>query len=441
VAALAARPAGARGRLMQGTIRVCHVITILELGGAQDNTLYTVSHMKPPFAASLVCGPGGILDEDAKRLGIKVRFIPSLVRAVRPARDLAALLALVRIFREERPDIVHTHSSKAGILGRLAARRARVPRVVHTIHGYGFHAAQPRWQYRTFLALERLAARFTDRFIAVSRANLEQGLALGLFTPEKVSLIRSGIALREFDDATRAPDGPGRRGVLRRELGLPADARLVGMVACLKPQKSPLTFVEVAARVTREVPGAVFVIAGDGEMRPAVERRAAELGLEGRLRLLGWRRDVPNVMASLDVLLHTSLWEGLPRVLPEAIASGVPIVATSADGTSDILEDGSTGIVCAPGDIEGLAGGVRRLLRDPGLGRVLAGRARAVLREFDIDEMVRDQERLYLSLHGGGPRGAGARPAATDTNNNDDGRGGASRGDPRAARTRAAATR
>ena len=188
---------------MPGTIRVCHVITILELGGAQDNTLYTVSHMKPPFAASLVCGPGGILDEDVTRLGIKVRFVPSLVRAVRPARDLAALRALVRIFREERPDIVHTHSSKAGILGRLAARRARVPRVVHTIHGYGFHAAQPRWQYRTFLGLERLAARFTDRFIAVSRANLEQGLALGLFTPEKVSLIRSGIALREFDDAMR----------------------------------------------------------------------------------------------------------------------------------------------------------------------------------------------------------------------------------------------
>ena len=164
---------------MQGTIRVCHVITLLELGGAQENTLYTVSHLRAPFRPLLVCGPGGILDEDARRLGVEVRFVPSLVRAVRPFRDLAALLALARIFREERPDIVHTHSSKAGILGRLAARLAGVPRVVHTIHGYGFHAAQPWAEHRAFLALERLAARCTDRFIAVSRANREEGLARG----------------------------------------------------------------------------------------------------------------------------------------------------------------------------------------------------------------------------------------------------------------------
>src|SRR5439155_6428256 len=234
-------------------------------------------------------------------------------------------------------------------------------------------------QHRAFLALERLAARCTDRFIAVSRANLEEGLARGLFTRDRVSLIRSGIALREFGDRSRGPGGSAPQGGLRGELGLPEDAPLVGMVACLKPQKSPLTFVEVAARVAREVPRAVFVIAGDGELRPAVETRAEQLGLGGRLRLLGWRRDVPRVMASLDVLLHTSLWEGLPRVLPEAIASGVPIVATSADGTSDILQDGATGIVCAPGDVDGLACGVRRLLLDPGPGRVLAGRARAVL--------------------------------------------------------------
>ena len=213
----------------------------------------------------------------------------------------------------------------------LAARLARVPKVVHTIHGYGFHAAQPRAQHRAFLALERLAARCTDRFIAVSRANLEEGLARGLFTRDRVSLIRSGIALREFGDRSRGPGGSAPQGGLRGELGLPEDAPLVGMVACLKPQKSPLTFVEVAARVAREVPRAVFVIAGDGELRPAVETRAEQLGLGGRLRLLGWRRDVPRVMASLDVLLHTSLWEGLPRVLPEAIASGVPIVATSVE--------------------------------------------------------------------------------------------------------------
>ena len=412
---------------MPRSVRVCHVITLLELGGAQQNTLYTVSHLGEPFRPSLVCGPGGILDDDARRLGVPLQFVPSLTRPVRPDRDLAALLALARIFRRERPDIVHTHSSKAGILGRLAARLASVPRVVHTIHGYGFNASRGWLQYRTFLALERLAARLTDRFIAVSRANLEEGVALGLFTRDRVSLIRSGVALREFESASHDTGLEARRNGLRRELGLPENALLVGMVACLKPQKSPLTFVEVAARVARDVPDATFVVAGDGELRAAVERRAGELHLGGRLRLLGWRRDVPKVMAALDVLLHTSLWEGLPRVLPEAIAAGVPIVATSVGGTSDILKDGRTGIVRAPGDVEGLAAGVKRLLLDRGFARSLTEQARSVLGEFDIDEMVRAQERLYLSLIEGG-RGESGAPRQTPPNNNNDARSGTAGG-------------
>ncbi len=415
---------------MPRALRVCHVITLLELGGAQENTLYTVSHLRPAFRPVLVCGPGGILDDDAKRLGVPLHFVPALGRALRPGRDLAALRALIRIFRAERPDIVHTHSSKAGILGRLAARWASVPRVVHTIHGYGFNVSQPWPLRRALISLERLAARRTDCFIAVSRANLDEGVGLRLFTPDKVRLIRSGVRLGEFGGA--AP-----RDGLRRELGLPSDARLVGMVACLKPQKSPLTFIEVAARVARHVPGVVFVLAGDGVLRGAVERRAAELGLGGRLRLLGWRRDIQNVMASLDVLLHTSLWEGLPRVLPEAIASGVPIVATAADGTTDILQDGSTAIVCAPGDIEGLAAGVSRLLLDRELGVRLAGRARVVLPEFDIDEMVRAQERLYLSLFEREAREA--IPPQSGTNN--DGRFAPAGGGLLATRAGACATR
>lgn len=397
-------------------VRVCHVITRLDLGGAQDNTLYTVSHLRPPFLPSLLCGPGGILDEEARRLGVPLWFVPSLQRDIRPQRDLAALLHLARLLREERPDIVHTHSSKAGILGRLAARLAGVPHIVHTIHGYGFHDGQPWPLRRALVGVERLASRVTTRFIAVSRANLEEGIALGLFRRDRVSLIRSGVRLEAFEEAARDPARPGARDAVRDELGLPRDTPLVGMIACLKPQKSPLTFVEVAARVAREMPAAAFVLAGDGELRPEVERRARELGLSGRLRLLGWRRDVPRVMASLDVLLHTSLWEGLPRVLPEAIAASVPIVATGVDGARDILRDGETGIVRPPHDVDGLAEGVLRLLGDRNLACGIASRAKAVLPEFDIDGMVRAQERLYLSLVEG--RGAGA------------GEGGAARGGP-----------
>jgi len=379
-------------------VRVCHVITRLDLGGAQENTLHTVRTLREPFRASLVCGPGGLLDDEARRLAaVPVTFVPRLVRPIRPVRDAAAVLRIAAIFRRDRPDIVHTHSSKAGVLGRLAARLAGVPVVVHSIHGFGFHDGQPAPLRAALVAVERCMAGLTTHFIAVSRATLETGVALGIVPRRRASLIRSGVRIAAFEAAGR---DRGRRegGGLRGEIGLEADAPLVGMVACLKPQKSPLDFVEVAARVAARVPAARFVIAGDGELREAVERRAAALGLAGRLRLLGWRRDMPRVMAALDVLVLTSLWEGLPRVLPEAIAAGVPIVATRVDGSADILVDGVTGLTCAPRDVEGLARRVLELLADPRLARSLAARARGVLGEFDIDAMVRAQERLYADL-------------------------------------------
>ena len=209
-------------------VRVCHVITLLEPGGAQDNTLYTVSHLDAPFIPSLVCGRGGALDDEARRLGVPLRFVPSLVRPVRPHLDALALLSLARLFRQERPDIVHTHSSKAGILGRLAARLAGVSRVVHTIHGFGFHEWQ-RWPVRrAFIALERLAARLTTRFIAVSRANLETGVALGLFTRDRVSLIRSGVRLAEFERAAGIGGSRDAGSTFREEIGVPRSAPLVG---------------------------------------------------------------------------------------------------------------------------------------------------------------------------------------------------------------------
>jgi glycosyltransferase involved in cell wall biosynthesis len=381
-----------------GPVRVCHVITRLDLGGAQENTLYTVAHLGAPFRPSLVCGEGGILDEEARRIpGVNVTFVPSLVRDIRPHRDLAALRRLARILRRDRPAIVHTHSSKAGILGRLAARLAGVPIAIHTIHGFGFHEGQPAALRSLLVGLERAVAPLTTHFIVVSRANLEEGAALGIVPRGRATLIRSGVRIAEFEAAARDPALRDGRG-LRRELGLPDGVPLIGMVACLKPQKSPLDFVEVAARVAAAEQRAVFVLAGDGELRARVEARARALGLDGRLHLLGWRRDIPRIMAALDVLVLTSLWEGLPRVIPEAIAAGVPVVATAIDGTADVLRDGETGLVRPARDVEGLAAGVGRLLRDRPFARALAARARSILPEFDIDVMVRSQESLYHRL-------------------------------------------
>ena len=383
--------------MIERDVRVCHVITRLELGGAQDNTLYTVTHLRPPFRPSLICGPGGYLDAEARALpGVEVAFVPSLVPPIRLWQDLLTVKRLARLMRRDRPLIVHTHSSKAGIVGRIAARLARVPIVVHSVHGFGFNREQPAALRALLVAAERAVAPLTTHFIVVSRANLEEGYARGIIPRGRSSLIRSGIRLAEFEEA--GARRVGYREALRGEIGRPSGTPVVGMIACLKRQKAPLDFVEMAGRVAREYPQASFVLVGDGELRGAVTERAASLGLSDRIHLLGWRRDVPRLLAGLDVMVLTSSWEGLPRVLPEAIATGVPIVATAVDGTTDILEDGENALVCPVHDPEGSASAVVRLLKEPGLGSRLAARARTVLGQFDIDGMVRAQEVLYRRL-------------------------------------------
>ncbi len=374
--------------------KVCHIITKLELGGAQQNTLYTVTHLDPSrYEPMLVSGAEGILVEEARRSGVKAWFLEDLVRPVSPWRDLRAAASLVGLLRRERPAIVHTHSSKAGILGRFAAAAAGVPVIIHSIHGWGFHPGQTAAGWGLFVGMERLASRATSAFIGVSRANLDLGESLRILREDQARLIRSGIPLGEF----RPRDG-GEAGTDLPWPSPPEGGVVVGMVACLKAQKAPLDFVEVAEAVLREEPRARFVLVGDGEMRGAIEERLRAAGAGDRVTLTGWRRDVPRLMRAFDVLLHTSRWEGLPRVFPEAMATGLPIVATRVDGAPEAVEEGVNGLLFEPGDTAGMASAVVRLVRDPArrreMGRAGIDRAGA----WDIDRMVRDQERLYEEL-------------------------------------------
>jgi glycosyltransferase involved in cell wall biosynthesis len=387
-------------------IRVVHIITKLELGGAQENTLYTLGHLDPSrFSGLLVTHPEGLLVADARedsRYG--KRFVRSLVREVRPARDGLALAALVGILRREvreargrvgagtPPVIVHTHSSKAGILGRAAARLAGAPVVIHTVHGFGFHPRQSPGVRRFYIALERLAARWTTHVIAVAQADLDEGVALGLFPRERASLIRSGIEIARYTGT-----GIDRGGAVRA-LGFDPALPLVGMVACLKPQKNPVDFVRAAALVAGSVPEAQFLIAGDGVLRPDVEEEVRRSGLGGRLRLLGWRRDVDAIIPCLDVLVLTSLWEGLPRVFPQAMAAGRPIVAYRVDSAKEAVEDGVSGYLVNPGDFKSVAERVTALLADPQLAHRIGAAGRARVAAFDADLMVSQQQELYQRL-------------------------------------------
>ena len=375
--------------------RVCHVITQLELGGAQQNTLFTVAHLdQGRFEPSLIAGPGGLLDGEARRLnGIPVRFVPSLGRAVLPLSDVGALGAIRKELRALEPDIVHTHSSKAGILGRWAAHLEGVPVVIHSIHGFGFHKGQALPVRAAFRAAERLTSGVTTHFIAVSASNRDQGIALGLFPERKATLIHSGIELERFRRA-----GTAESRALRSELGIPEAAPLAGMIACLKPQKSAMDFVRAAGLLASEFPEARFLIAGDGEQRSLVEGAIARAGLGTRFHLLGWRRDIPAIVASLDVCVLTSRWEGLPRVIPEAMAAGKPVVATRVDGSAEAVRDGVTGYLCEPGDARTIAARIGALLADPARARAMGDAARPLAAAWDIHEMVRAQETLYGSL-------------------------------------------
>lgn len=374
---------------------VLHVITLLELGGAQQNTLYSVAHHdRDRFRVALLAGKGGVLDEDALRIpDAEVRLLPSLRREISPVGDPVALVALARAFRRMRPAIVHTHSSKAGILGRLAARLARVPRVVHTVHGWSFNDTQPRPVRTLYRSLERVAARATDRIVCVSERDRETGIALGIGSPDRYALVRSGIDLAEF-----APR-PERRAAVRAALGVAEGEILVGAVACLKPQKAPLDLVEAAASARARDPRLRFVLAGDGELRGPVEERARSLGLGESFRILGWRRDVPDLLAAMDLFLLTSLFEGLPRSVLQAMSAGVPIVATAAGGTPEVVRDRETGRLVPPGRPAEAAEAILDLAADlEGRTALATAARRRIGEEFDIRGMVRRLDRLYEEI-------------------------------------------
>jgi glycosyltransferase involved in cell wall biosynthesis len=277
-------------------------------------------------------------------------------------------------------------------LGRWAARWAGAPIVIHTVHGWGHHDRQHPLVRRSYITLEKLSLPMTDRLIAVSPLNTAKGIKDGIGQPENYNMIRSGIELDRFG-CSQVP-----RDQTRSSLGIPANAIIVGSVTRLSPQKAPLDFVRAASRIAESMPEAYFVMVGDGPLRPQVEALAAELGLADRLILTGLRRDVPELMAAFDIFVLSSLWEGLPRVLPQAMATGLPVVATAIDGNAEIVVDGVNGRLTPPNEPLALAQAVVELLRQPHLAAQMGAAGRERADEFGAQKMVADIAVLYEQL-------------------------------------------
>jgi len=379
-------------------IRVLHLITRLIVGGAQENTMLTASFLdKSRYEVEVWSGPQtgseGSLKEEYRKRGIKLEFIPELVREVNPVKDFLALFKIIRKLKRQPFDIIHTHSSKAGILGRIAAKLAGVPAIFHTVHGWSFHDRMSFAERKIFIALEKWTERFTDNIITVTDLDIKKGLDAGISKPDKYVTIHSGIEIERYRDIQVDIQKK------RQELGIEEDAIIVGTVARLSPQKAPLDFVEVVANVHRSYPDVKFVYVGDGPLREIVEDRIREHRLENVISLLGLRCDVPELLHCIDIFALSSHWEGLPRVFPQAMAAGKPIVATRIDGASEAIQHGTNGFLVEAGDVKGFSHYVGLLIKDKHLRNVMGRKGLDMIDPaFSARDMVLQISRVYDEL-------------------------------------------
>ncbi|HKQ48400.1 MAG TPA: glycosyltransferase family 4 protein [Phycisphaerae bacterium] len=380
-------------------MRIVHVITRLIVGGAQENTILTCEGLAQRghevyLLSGPTTGPEGSLVDRARSGRYTFEEIPSLVRQVSPSRDWAARSALTRRFRELRPDVVHTHSSKAGVLGRVAAHRAGVPAIVHTIHGMSFNRTQP-WMVRAaYAAAERYCARRCHAIVSVADAMTRQALAAGVGRAEQYETIRSGMEVEEFDPQMHAD---------KRRWGFAEDDIVVGTVARLFPNKGYEQLLEIMSIAAGREPRLRFLWVGGGSHRAAYEAELARRGLAGRTRLTGLLPpgEMPRVMASIDVLAHTSQWEGLPRAAVQALLMQRPVVSFDIDGAPEVVIPGRTGELAALGDFGAFAEKLVALARDVERRRGYGAAGRELcLREFDHRAMVERIEGLYRRIVG-----------------------------------------
>jgi glycosyltransferase involved in cell wall biosynthesis len=381
-------------------LKITHVITRLIVGGAQENTIASVLGLreKDGIEVDLISGPTmgaeGSLESRFSSAPEILSIVPELVRPVHPLKDWLALRRLEKIFRKQKPGIVHTHSGKAGILGRLAAKRAGVPIIIHTIHGPSFGAFQNGLSNFIFTAAERRAARATDHFIVVADAMKTQYLAAGIGRPEQYTKIFSGFELEPFLAAKNDP-------ALRAKLGLQPGDFIVGTIARLVKLKGHDDLFAAAPELIRRCPQMKFLLIGDGEFRARFENLARSLRLERHFVFTGLvpPGDVPPLVGIMDALVHLSLREGLPRALPQALAASKPVVAYDCDGAREICLENETGFLLHPGDLEGLKKRLLQLANGDFLREKFGRRGQDFVRQnFSVEGMVDGIYNLYLKL-------------------------------------------
>ena len=380
-------------------VKVVNLVTRLIIGGVSPHVANLMRGLdRTKYEQQLVCGLEGFGEqsilEQFEAQGISPILIPRLVGNPRlNVSDVLAFALIFRLLRRQRPMILHTHTSKAGLLGRVAGRLSGVPIIVHTFHGLVLKDHYGRVKTNGVRAVERCLARFSDCLIVVNEQDKKDLIACRVASADKIEVIPLGLELKHFID-NRNP-----RGVLHRELGLDSDCKLLGIVGRIAPIKNHRLFFDAMARVLEEYATAHLVVVGDGDLRPEMERYVREAGIANKVSFLGWRHDLPQLYTDLDVVVISSKNEGTPVTAIEAMAAGRPVVATRVGGLPDVISDGETGYLVAPGSVEQLASAVKRVLQDSETTDRLRLRAReSVKHKFAVERLATDMDLLYRRL-------------------------------------------
>jgi glycosyltransferase involved in cell wall biosynthesis len=377
---------------------VVHIITKLELGGAQRVTLDTLRSLNgAKFRKGLIAGSDGELTGEALKLeNCTVHLIPHLVHPIRLSKDFQALFVIYKHLRKLRPSVVHTHSSKAGLIGRWAAFFAGVPVRIHSVHGWSFNDYQHPLKRTLFLILEKISSPITTYFFLESRKHIRIGLSRNLIKENRYALLNPGIDFSEFDrirkNRKKAATAKPLDELIRQ------NKKIITMVACFKPQKAPLDFIKAASIVNKEIKNACFVLAGDGILRQQIESEIKKLGLLNDVILLGWRKDIAAIIASSDLLVLTSLWEGMPTVIPMAMRLGVPVTTSRIDGCAELVEHGVNGLLSDPGEPASIADNIIQILKDSVMRKKISENSFKYTYEFEIGRTTVLQENVYINL-------------------------------------------
>ena len=387
--------------------RIIHIITRLDKGGSAETTLQVASLLnREKYDIFLVHGLSlesnmGVMEQEAlirdlslaEKKGVRVFTISSLVRRLSLRNDLLAFVSIYRLIKRIKPHTVHTHTSKAGVLGRFAAYLAGVPIIIHTPHGHVFHSYYGYIVTKMIVFVERIMSLMTDKITALTDKERDEHLERGIASIEKYVIVHSGVMLQHIMNK----DIDVETG--KKKLGIPQNSNVIGTVGRLVPVKGHKYLVSAAKRVTKEFENTVFVFVGDGYLESILERQAESLGIRKNTIFAGWRSDVIDVLSLFDIFVLPSLNEGMGKVLIEGMALGKPIVASSVGGIIDLVKNDDNGILVPPRDSDALGDAILKLIRNRNMAQELGRNGKAkVYPEYDTTVMIRQIEGLYENL-------------------------------------------